>query len=155
MKVLRKLENPPTFSVEEWGEGIATGCYNYAINVLANDFYLVGDFIGNRCTEYTTDEELIDTLISELEEKFYYKVEETTRKVKPKENQFKICLLRDFHTGYYTFYRQNVDGTWSCKIPSDIPQIEKEESIFSGSSNGYTNPKIWIFLVTDLEGVIE
>lgn len=156
LEELRKLKNPPEFEPEKWGIAIRTGCYNYAINVLAEKFYLIGDFIDNRCTENTSDEELVATLKRELKEVFHYQVEETSRESKIGKKQFKICMVRDIHTGYYHLYRLDRDGIWSDKIPNDIPLKSDEYDIF-GSEGQEDKPfsNLWIFLLTDLEEVIE
>ena len=112
------------------------------LKIPINKFCLIGEFIGNPCTGITPDEELIETLKKEIEEIFEYKLIETDRETIPVDNQFKVILVRDFHSGYYHFYRQNSNGVLTDKIPGELPMLATEREIFVG------NKQIWLFLVT-------
>lgn len=104
-KKIRKLENPPRYNLEKWKYAMGAGCYPYAINVFLDEFYLVGDFLGNRCTEKISNEELIRTMKRELREIWNYQAAEVDLRYECQENEFKIYLEREMHTGYYHFYR--------------------------------------------------
>lgn len=117
---LRILNNPPVFNPEKWKYAINAGCYPYAINLFYNKFALVGDFIGKRCSEKVSDKILIETLKKEL--KFLgYDVKETNAQYSVKEDEIKIYIQRDEHTGYYHFLRQDKSGIWSHKFPNELP----------------------------------
>lgn len=105
-----------------WKENKNASCYLYAINVAINEYLLVGELIGEKCTKDTSDKRLIKILKKEL--KFIgYQVEETRRNIKLKENELKICIARDSDTGYYHFFRQDDNGIWTHKFPEEFPEV--------------------------------
>lgn len=108
------------FRPKSWIDFMKAGCYTYAINLKYNEFFLVGDFIGKRCTEKVSDEFLISILIEELEYLGYKSIPCQTESNVDK-NQFKIYLQREEHTGYYHFLREDNDGIWSHKFPNELP----------------------------------
>lgn len=120
-KVLRTIENSPKYNPKEWEKAIEAGCYPYAINLLVNKFFLIGDLIGKHCNEKVSDEELIETLKEELETIFDFKVEEVDFNESVRKDEFKIYLQRDEHTGYYHIYRQDNNDVWSHKFPNKLP----------------------------------
>lgn len=114
-------ETRPEFIPEEWKAVIEAGCYPYALDMPINKKVLIGDFIGKRCTEQVSDEMLISTLIEELNYLGYKVREENSLSEVLKEDEKKIFLQREIHTGYYHLVRQDKDGLWSHKYPGELP----------------------------------
>ena len=109
-----------TFNPNMWEHFIDAGCYPYALDLEINEYLLVGDIIGERCTESTSDELLINTLFKEVQSLgFSIKHSETDSTIST--NQFKIYLQRYERTGYYHFLRQDNTGIWSHKFPKGLP----------------------------------
>ena len=111
---------PPKFRPNMWKHFINSGCYTYALDLRLNDFFLVGDFIGKRCTEKVTDQDLIRILFEELDY-FGYSIHQCETNFITTTCQRKIYLQREEHTGYYHFLRQDFDGIWSHKFPQETP----------------------------------
>lgn len=120
-KLIHKGENKPKYRPNKWKHAIKAGCYPYALDLFQNEFFLVGDLLGKRCDSSVSDEQLIDTLMEELEVIGFDVVEIEYIDEKISANEFKIYLQRDFHSGYYHFLRQDEDGEWSHKSPNKIP----------------------------------
>lgn len=120
--ILRKSVNiPPKYSPNKWRRFKNAGCYPYAINLFVNEFFLIGDIIGKRCSEYVSDEELISVLKEELEEIGYDVAEIDVADNIGSILTPKIYLQRNQHTGFYHFLRQDKDGLWSHKFPGELP----------------------------------
>ena len=119
-KLAKRTLKTPKFQPSRWENARGAGCYPYALNLLKNEFFVVGELIGKRCTEKTSDEILLKTLTEELNSVGYL-VEEISIEEKIKENEQKIYLQREKQTGYYHFLRQDVDGLWSHKYPNELP----------------------------------
>lgn len=121
MKKVRKSVNTPKYKPNRWKHAIKAGCYPYAIDLFQDEFILVGDLIGKRCDSNVSDEQLIDTLLEELNEIGYdvSEIEDTDEKIN--SDEWKIYLQREQHTGYYHFLRQDEDGIWSHKFPDELP----------------------------------
>lgn len=134
-KMVRKSVNTPKYRPNRWKHAIQAGCYPYAIDLFQDEFFLVGDLIGKRCDSKATDEQLIDTLLEELNEIGYdvIEIEDTDEKVS--SDEFKIYLQREQHTGYYHFFRQDEDDIWSHKFPNELPI--REDSL----ENEITDPE--------------
>ena len=143
MSAAQKLEIRKLASeYKKWKRKKGAGCYPYAMKVPIDKFCLIGDFVGNRCCSEVSNEVLIENLKKEAEEIFQYKIEETTLDSPIKQNQFKVILVRIFHSGYYHFYRQNMDGTFTHKMPGELPLEVNEEEIRKDGC------EIWVFLIT-------
>lgn len=123
----RDLKNMPEFNPSKWEGFLEAGCYPYALNLKVNQFFLVGDLIGKRCTSNTEDDVLVKTLKEELEVIFDYEVKEVETDIKPQKGEKKIYLQRHEHTGHYHFLREDSDGLWSHKYPGELP--ERKDSI--------------------------
>lgn len=119
----RQLTTKVKFEPLSWRDALETGCYCYAINVKCDRFTLVGDILGKRCTEKTSDYLLIETLKEELTKIFKFEVKEASIYDKTKKDEIKIFLEREVHTGFYHFYRQDKFRTWSEKFPGELPKI--------------------------------
>lgn len=141
MKQKLRKDNSLAIECEKWKDKLEAGCYPYALKIPINEFCLIGEFIGNPCTGITSEKELIETFKQEVQEIFNYKLEETNWETIPKDNQFKVILVRDFHSGYYHFYRQNSEGVFTDKIPGELPMLATEREILG------ENKQIWFFLV--------
>ena len=109
------------YNPKAWSNYLEAGCYPYALNLLVDKFFLIGDLIGKTCTALTSDEDLIKVFKEELKEIFDLEVEETSTEYKTKENERKVYLQREEHTGYYHLLRQDEDGMWSHKFPKELP----------------------------------
>lgn len=137
------------YNPEAWSEYLEEGCYPYALNLLVNEFFLVGDLIGKRCNEYTSDEDLIRILKEELRKKIDFEVEEIETEYVTKEDETKIYLQREEHTGYYHLLRQDEDGMWSHKYPKELPT--RQDSIGQNIEDSDTMVeapfKGWCFLL--------
>lgn len=152
-KKIRKLGNSPQYNPAKWKHALGAGCYPYAINVFLDDFYLIGDFLGSRCSTNVSNDELISVMKYELEEIWNYKVTEVDLQHPCHENEFKIYLEREMNTGYYHFYRQDTNGEWSDKLPGELPkecffflqEIEQKKKRKSMCLS-YTG---WCFLITE------
>lgn len=134
-KLILKGGKKPKYRPNRWKHAIKAGCYPYALDLFQDEFFLVGDFIGKRCDCQVSDNQLIDTLLEELEELGFVVVEIEFVDERINENEFKIYLQRDFNTGYYHFFREDDNGIWSHKFPNELP-IEKnlkelKEDIYS------------------------
>ena len=106
--------------VKKWKKYLGASCYQYAINFYSNEFLLVGDIIGKRCNEYSSDEKLIETLREELEV-LSYEITETETYTPLEKHETKIYLQRDQNSGYYHFLKQDNNGIWSHKYPNEMP----------------------------------
>ena len=106
--------------VKKWKKYLGASCYQYAINFYSNEFLLVGDIIGKRCNEYSSDETLIETLREELEV-LSYEITETETYTPLEKHETKIYLQRDQNSGYYHFLKQDNNGIWSHKYPNEMP----------------------------------
>lgn len=109
----------PKFSPERWADSIDAGCYPYAMNwTHRNEFLLVGEIIGKPMESYRTDEELVGTLIRELEF-LGYTVKESNLE-EELSNHIKIYLMRAKFSGRYHLFREDADG-WSHKYNGKLP----------------------------------
>lgn len=119
--ILRKGVNlPPKYCPNKWKHSINAGCYPYAIELFVDNFLVVGDIIGKRCTSSVSDERLISVLKEELEEIGYYAFEiDVDQEIGSEE--LKIYLQRNENTGLYHFLRQDEDTLWSHKFPGELP----------------------------------
>lgn len=124
---LRGIYELPEFNPNEWSEYLEAGCYPYVLDLKMNQFFLIGDFIGKRCTGSTTDEELVETFKEELNIIFDLDVNEVSTEYPLKEGERKVYIQREDHTGYYHLLRQDNDGIWSHKYPRELPV--REDSI--------------------------
>ena len=106
--------------VKKWKKYLGASCYQYAIDFYSNEFLLIGDIIGKRCNEYTSDEKIIATLREELEV-LGYELTETETYAPLKKHETKIYFQRDQNSGYYHFLKQDNNGIWSHKIPNEMP----------------------------------
>ena len=61
-KLAQKTLKTPKYEPNKWKNAKGAGCYPYAINLLKNEFFVVGEFLGKRCTEKTSNEDLVKTL---------------------------------------------------------------------------------------------
>lgn len=120
-KMVRNNTSTPKYRPNRWKYAINAGCYPYAIDMFQNEFFLVGDLIGKRCDNKVSNEQLINTLIEELNEIGYEVIEIEDANEKINSDEFKIYLQREEHTGFYHFFRQDVDGIWSHKYPFELP----------------------------------
>lgn len=121
ISALRKsCTTPVEYAPNSWKSLEGAGCYPYALNMKVNKFFLVGEFIGEKCNEKVSDEHLIYTLIKELTF-LGFKVKECETEFPTKKGQFKIFLQREVHTGYYHFLREDSNGIWSHKYPRELP----------------------------------
>lgn len=116
-----KIFRDRNYNPSAWCECLEAGCYPYALNLMVNKFFLIGDLIGNTCTSYTSDDELISVFKEELEKIFNFEVEEIDTEYELKKGEKKIYLSREQHTGYYHLLRQDEDGMWSHKFPKELP----------------------------------
>ena len=114
------MKKRATKGEESWQNFLGAGCYQYAIDFYSNEFLVVGDIIGKRCSEHVSDETLVETLIEELKV-LGYNVKEVETDTQIKNGEKKIYLQRDEHTGYYHFLKQDSDGIWSHKYPGEMP----------------------------------
>lgn len=119
-KLARRTLKTPKYEPNKWKNAKGAGCYPYAINLLKNEFFVVGEFIGKRCTEKTSNEDLVKTLKEELEV-LGYNAEEIDVEDSISEDEMKIYLQREEQTGYYHFLREDADGLWSHKYPDELP----------------------------------
>ena len=119
-KLAKRTLKTPKFQPSRWENARRAGCYPYAINLLKNEFFVVGELIDKKCTEKTSDEILLKTLTEELNSVGYL-VEEISIEDDIKENEQKIYLQREEQTGFYHFLRQDSDGIWSHKYPNELP----------------------------------
>ena len=119
-KLAKRTLKTPKFQPSKWENAKRAGCYPYAINLQKNEFFVVGEFIGKRCTEKTSNEDLVKTLKDELNA-IGYVVKEISVEDIIKDDEMKIYLQREEHTGYYHFLRQDSDGLWSHKYPNELP----------------------------------
>lgn len=141
------------FAPEKWSSLIEAGCYSYVLNLKINEFFLVGDFIGRRCTFKESKEVLIGILKEELRFIFKYEVKEIETDKVVEENERKIYLLRDRISGYYHFFREDSDRGWSHKNPQELPKqeylkgqpIQDPKQLTSSSIEG------WCFLLKQRE----
>lgn len=117
-KIDRNL--PLHFDEQEWRKFIEASCYSYAINLHINQCLLVGELIGKRCNVETSDENLIKVLKEEVQA-IGYSIKQIEKDEIIKDNEFKICLERNYTTGWYHFFRQE-DGFWSHKYPLEPPR---------------------------------
>ena len=62
-KLARRTLKTPKYEPNKWKNAKDAGCYPYAINLLKNEFFVVGEFIGKRCTEKTSNEDLVKRMI--------------------------------------------------------------------------------------------
>lgn len=109
----------PKFSPNEWECIIEAGCYPYAMNwTQRNEYMLIGDIIGKPMESYRTDEELIGTLIKELEFLGYTVKQSNLEEEMP--NCIKIYLMRAKFSGRYHLFREDADG-WSHKYNGKLP----------------------------------
>ena len=106
--------------VKKWKKYLGASCYQYAIDFYSNEFLLIGDIIGKRCNEYTSDEKIIATLREELEV-LGYELTETETYAPLKKHETKIYFQRDQNSGYYHFLKQDNNGIWSHKYPNEMP----------------------------------
>lgn len=121
ISALRKsVISPLTFRPNMWKYFLEAGCYTYVLDLRMDKFFLIGDFIGERCTEHVSDQTLINTLVKEMK---YFGITIKTSETDyiPKENQRKIYLQREEHSGYYHLLRQDSNGIWSHKFPNELP----------------------------------
>lgn len=119
-KLAKRTLKTPKFEPTKWKNAKDAGCYPYAINLQKNEFFVVGEFIGKRCTERTSNDELLKTLKEELDV-LGYDVKEIEVEDSIREDEMKIYLQREEQTGYYHFLRQDSDGLWSHKYPNELP----------------------------------
>lgn len=149
------LKNMPKFEPSKWEEFLDAGCYPYALNLSANQFFLIGDLIGKTCVSTTPDDILVKILKEELETIFDYEVEEIETGVKAKKGEKKIYLQRHNHSGYYHLFREDSDEKWSHKYPGELPIrkdsigqiIEDPDAIVDKPFTG------WCFLLRKKESV--
>lgn len=151
----RKLGGNVKFEPKKWREALSASCYCYAIDVKSENFILVGEFIGKKCNEKVSDEELIRILKEELEF-LDYEPKEVEVDYKTKPGEFKIYLERDFHSGYYHFYREDEDGTWSDKRPEELPKKQPMflDEIKNRKVSVYS-PSGWCFKLKEKEGAVK
>ena len=123
MKISRKMDRnlPLKFDQQEWEGYSFASCYLYAINLHINSNLLVGQLIGKRCNVDTPDDVLIKVLREEIEA-IGYSIERIENDTIIDEGEFKICLIKDYRTGWYHFLRQDGDGNWSHKYPLELPR---------------------------------
>lgn len=145
----RKLFGKRKFEPERWKETLRASCYYYAINVECKDFVLVGETIGKRCNDNVSDEELFRILKEELKATFNYEVEEVDLTYKARKGEFKIYLERGKHRGYYHFFREDADGSWSDKRPGEFPQQQNLEERKKLATVG------WCFKLKEKEGAVK
>lgn len=119
-KLAKRTLKTPKYEPNKWRNAKGAGCYPYAINLLKNEFFVVGEFIGKRCTEKTSNEDLVKTLKEELDV-LGYNAEEIDVEEAISEDEMKIYLQREEQTGYYHFLREDADGLWSHKYPDELP----------------------------------
>lgn len=122
-KLAQKTHKTPKFEPNKWKNAMGAGCYPYALNLLKNEFFVVGELIGKRCTEKTSNEVLVETLKEELDV-LGYNTEEIDVEASINEDEMKIYLQREEQTGYYHFLREDADGFWSHKYPNELPTRE-------------------------------
>lgn len=116
IRILKNVKYNPN----KWKYAMKSGCYPYAINIFIDKFLLIGDLIGKPCNEKVSDEKLIKTFLKEMEF-LKYEVKEIDSYQEIKENEWKVYIQREEHTGYYHFLRQDEDGIWSHKFPNELP----------------------------------
>ena len=107
MANLSKRSYPPKFQPQKWDNYSKTGCYTYALNIKKKAFFLVGDFIGKRCTYRTNVKDLLKTFRLEVKTLGFSVREiqlEDLEHLKPGE--YAIYLKRDKQIGYYHFFRR-------------------------------------------------
>ena len=112
---------PLKFNEQEWEKFKYASCYSYVLNLHINQCLLVGELIGKRCNVETSDENLIKVLKEEVQA-IGYNIQQIEKEEIIKDNEFKICLTRDYTTDWYHFFRQDVDGFWSHKYPLEPPR---------------------------------
>ncbi len=95
-KLAKRTLKTPKFEPGRWKNAKKAGCYPYAINIQKNEFFLVGELIGKKCTSKASDEILIKTLIEELDVIGYF-AKEISIEGEIKENEQKIYLQREMH----------------------------------------------------------
>lgn len=98
-KLAQKTHKTPKFEPNKWKNAMGAGCYPYALNLLKNEFFVVGELIGKRCTEKTSNEVLVETLKEELDV-LGYNAEEIDVEDSISEDEMKIYLQREENTGY-------------------------------------------------------
>lgn len=157
MSKFRLLGMNPSYEPQKWNNAREASCYMYAMNAHCNSFYLVGGLLAIKyrnyslvCRENAPDEVMIRTLKREAKEIFHYELEETTDLFSvPKGNRFKIYFSREYHSGYYHFYRQDRNGKWSHKDVSQLPEVD--EYFFAEISRRkevrYPGARGWGFIV--------
>ena len=122
-KLAKKTLKTPKYEPSKWKNAKGAGCYPYAINLLKNEFFVVGEFIWKRLTEKTSNEDLVKKLKEELDV-LWYNAEEIDVEASINEDEMKIYLQREEQTGYYHFLREDADGLWSHKFPNELPTRE-------------------------------
>lgn len=142
-KLIRKCKNKPKYRPNKWKHAIKAGCYPYALDLFQDEFFLVGDLIGKRCDCKVSDKQLIDTLLEELKEIGFDVVEIEFVDEKINENEFKIYLQRDLHTGYYHFLREDDNGIWSHKSPNELPTEKKLKELKEDISSNWCFKLKW------------
>lgn len=50
-KLAKRTLKTPKYEPSKWSNAIGAGCYPYALNLVKNEFFVVGELIGKRCTE--------------------------------------------------------------------------------------------------------
>ena len=135
MTNLSKRNYPPKFQPQKWDNYSKTGCYTYALNIKKKAFFLVGDFIGKRCTYRTNVKDLLKTFRLEVKTLGFSVREiqlEDLEHLKPGE--YAIYLKRDKQIGYYHFFRRDSNGVWSHKHPDEDPEeidLMEEEYVYT------------------------
>lgn len=145
---MEKCVEKPQFSPNDWNDKLEAGCYPYAMDWTERNVYiLIGDLIGRPMESYHTDEEIIQTLIDELNH-FGYTVRESSLE-ENKPNHKKIYLMRAKFSGRYHLFREDDNG-WSHKYPGKLPTnldfwkekvIESPEQMLGEEYYG------WFFLI--------
>ncbi len=135
----------PRFEPERWRGCVEASCYAYALNVRVNKLVLIGDFIGRRCTSDTSDGELDEVLMEELECIFDYEAEEITdEKERLKAGQRRIFIEKSVHTGFYHMFREDEGGIWSHKMPGGLPQRVDRIALLNRLASGCTTVKCYL-----------
>lgn len=129
----------------QWKKCLKAGCYPYALDMRINEFALIGDFIGKRCTWRVSDEVLIDTLIKELDF-LEIKVRKSNLEEVVKKGEIKIYLERDTMSGYYHFSRQDASGIWTHKEPGKTPQ-KLPEKFYKAGEEDELYFDTWCFII--------
>lgn len=141
---IRKTITYPSYNPLDWKEYKEASCYVYAMNMHTNQFLLIGNIIGKKTGEKSSNEELIEVLQEEV--RFLgAEIQLTTEDSKVEKNEYKICLIRDPRTGYYHFFRQDNDSLWSHKFPKELP----ERVDYNGEDSFYYESfrKRWYFKI--------